>query len=112
MCGPEHAAKFRAVMGPNAWVCPLLTVILERDAAKARARAREHLSFYAAQPNYQRILMSQGFAQAESDPFALSLWTLLGVEVRPLLDIRETANVPFPLPSPSPIGSTRQIPRH
>ena len=31
----------------------------------ARARAREHLSFYAAQPNYQRILMSQGFAQAD-----------------------------------------------
>lgn len=52
-------------MGPNAWVCRLLTVILEREAAMARARAREHLSFYAAQPNYQRILMSQGFAQAD-----------------------------------------------
>jgi probable F420-dependent oxidoreductase len=65
MCGPEHTAKARAVMGPNAWVCPSLTVILERDAAKARARAREHLNFYAAQPNYQRILMSQGFTQAD-----------------------------------------------
>lgn len=65
MCGPEHTAKARAIMGPNAWVCPSLTVILERDAAKARARAREHLSFYASQRNYQRILMSQGFLQAD-----------------------------------------------
>jgi probable F420-dependent oxidoreductase len=65
MRGPDHTAKARAVMGPNGWVCPSLTVILERDAAKARARAREHLSFYAAQPNYQRILMSQGFTQSD-----------------------------------------------
>jgi probable F420-dependent oxidoreductase len=65
VCGPEHTARARAVMGPNAWVCPLLTVILERDAAKARARAREHISFYTAQPNYRRILLSQGFTQED-----------------------------------------------
>jgi probable F420-dependent oxidoreductase len=65
MCGPEHTAKARATMGPNAWICPGLTVILERDAAKARARAREHLKFYSSQINYQRILMSQGFTAAD-----------------------------------------------
>ena len=65
MCGPEHAEKARAIIGPDKWVCASLTVILERDAAKARARAREHMSFYANQPNYQRILMSQGFTQSD-----------------------------------------------
>ena len=65
MCSPEHTKKAREIMGPDKWVCASLTVILERDAAKARARAREHLSFYANQQNYQRILMSQGFTQAD-----------------------------------------------
>lgn len=67
MCGPEHTAKARAILGPNGWICPSLVVILERDAAKARARAREHLSFYASQANYQRILLAQGFTQADLD---------------------------------------------
>jgi probable F420-dependent oxidoreductase len=65
LCGPKHTAKARAIMGPTAWVCPSLIVILEREAAKARTRAREHLSFYAFQQNYQRILMAQGFTQAD-----------------------------------------------
>jgi len=65
MCGPQHTAKARAIMGPDKWVCASLVVILERDAATARARAREHLSFYANQQNYRRILMSQGFTAAD-----------------------------------------------
>jgi probable F420-dependent oxidoreductase len=65
LCGPEHTAKARAIMGQNAWVCPSLIVILERDAAKARNRAREHLSFYSSQQNYRRILISQGFTDAD-----------------------------------------------
>jgi alkanesulfonate monooxygenase SsuD/methylene tetrahydromethanopterin reductase-like flavin-dependent oxidoreductase (luciferase family) len=52
-------------MGPDRWVCPSVVVILERDAAKARARAREHLSFYANQDNYRRILIAQGFAEVD-----------------------------------------------
>jgi probable F420-dependent oxidoreductase len=65
LCGPEHTKKARSILGPDKWVCASLIVILERDAAKARARAREHLSFYATQQNYQRILMSQGFTPAD-----------------------------------------------
>jgi len=42
-----------------------VVVILERDAGKARARAREHLSFYANQENYRRILIAQGFSAAD-----------------------------------------------
>ena len=67
LCLPEHTKRAREVMGPDAWVCPSVIVILERDAAKARARARQHLSFYASQENYQRILLAQGFTRADFD---------------------------------------------
>lgn len=65
LCLPEHTKRAREVMGPDAWVCPSVIVILERDATKARARARQHLSFYAYQENYQRILLAQGFTPAD-----------------------------------------------
>jgi probable F420-dependent oxidoreductase len=61
LCLPPHTAQARAIMGPDKWVCASVVVIMERDAGKARARAREHLSFYANQDNYRRILISQGF---------------------------------------------------
>jgi probable F420-dependent oxidoreductase len=64
-CLPEHTKRAREVMGPDAWVCPSVMTILERDAAKARARARQHLSFYANQENYQRIFLAQGFSRAD-----------------------------------------------
>jgi probable F420-dependent oxidoreductase len=67
LCLPEHTKRARDVMGPNAWVCPSVITILEQDAAKARARARQHLSFYAYQENYQRILLAQGFARSDFD---------------------------------------------
>ena len=65
LCLPEHTKRAREVMGPDAWVCPSVIVILERDAVRARARARQHLSFYAYQENYQRILLAQGFTRAD-----------------------------------------------
>ncbi|NOT54020.1 MAG: TIGR03620 family F420-dependent LLM class oxidoreductase [Deltaproteobacteria bacterium] len=64
-CLPEHTKHARAVLGPDAWVCPSVMAILERDATKARARARLHLSFYANQENYQRIFLAQGFTRAD-----------------------------------------------
>jgi len=67
LCLPEHTKRARDVVGPDAWVCPSVIVILEQDAAKARARARQHLSFYAYQENYQRILLAQGFTRADFD---------------------------------------------
>jgi probable F420-dependent oxidoreductase len=67
LCLPEHTKRAREMMGPDAWVCPSVITILEEDAAKARARAREHLRFYAYQENYQRILIAQGFTQADFD---------------------------------------------
>jgi probable F420-dependent oxidoreductase len=67
LCLPDHTKRAREVMEADAWVCPSITVILERDAVKARARARQHLSFYADQQNYQRILLAQGFSPADFD---------------------------------------------
>jgi probable F420-dependent oxidoreductase len=67
LCLPEHTKRAREVMGPDAWVCPSVIVILEQNATKARARARQHLSFYAYQENYQRILLAQGLTRADFD---------------------------------------------
>jgi probable F420-dependent oxidoreductase len=61
LCLPAHTERARELLGPDAWVCPTVIAILERDATKARERARRHLSFYAYQENYQRILLAQGF---------------------------------------------------
>ncbi len=65
LCMPEHTAKARAIMGPDAWVCASQIIILESDPSKARERAREHFSFYLNQANYQRILRTQGFVDAD-----------------------------------------------
>jgi probable F420-dependent oxidoreductase len=65
LCLPEHTRQARAAMGPDKWVCASVVAILERDAAKARTRAREHLSFYASQQNYRRILIAQSFTEAD-----------------------------------------------
>jgi probable F420-dependent oxidoreductase len=67
LCAPAHTKRAREVMGPDAWVCASLIVILEQDAAKARARARQHLTFYATQDNYRRILLAQGFNERDFD---------------------------------------------
>jgi len=65
LCLPEHTRRARAIMGPDKWVCASVIALLESDPKKARARAREHLSFYATQDNYRRILMAQGFSAAD-----------------------------------------------
>src|SRR5215469_11792611 len=43
---PEHTAKVRAQIGPTPWICVEQAVILEAAATKARAAARQHMSFY------------------------------------------------------------------
>ena len=59
---PEHTARAREVMGPDAWLCPEQMVLLETDATKARAdRAREHEDLHRAFPNYQNNLRQFGY---------------------------------------------------
>ena len=62
---PEHTAWARGIVGPGAWVCVEQKVLLLRDAAKARAAARQALARYLALPNYRNNWLRLGFSEAE-----------------------------------------------
>jgi len=62
----EHTTKVRAQIGPEPWICVEQAVILESDSAKARAAARQHMSFYVTQlPNYRNNLKALGWRDAD-----------------------------------------------
>ncbi len=59
---PEHTAKARAQIGPDAWICAAQAVLLESDAAKARAAARAYMKTYVPRlPNYTNNLRLLGW---------------------------------------------------
>lgn len=59
---PEHTAKVRAQIGPKPWICAAQAVILETDATKARAAAREYMKTYVPRlPNYTNNLKNLGW---------------------------------------------------
>lgn len=58
---PEHTAKAREAMGPDALVAVEQGVVLETDAATARAMVREELTRYAQLPNYTNNWKRVGF---------------------------------------------------
>jgi probable F420-dependent oxidoreductase len=59
---PEHTAKARALIGPDAWICAAQAVILETDADKARRAAREYMKTYVPRlPNYTNNLRLLGW---------------------------------------------------
>ncbi len=63
---PEHTAKVRAQIGPKPWICAAQAVILETDAAKARAAAREYMKTYVPRlPNYTNNLKNLGWKDAD-----------------------------------------------
>jgi probable F420-dependent oxidoreductase len=63
---PEHTAKARAAIGPKPWICVAQAVILETDAAKARAVARTYMKTYVPRlPNYTNNLKNLGWADKE-----------------------------------------------
>jgi probable F420-dependent oxidoreductase len=63
---PEHTAKARAAIGPQAWICAAQAVILETDAAKARAAARTYMKTYVPRlPNYTNNLKNLGWADRD-----------------------------------------------
>jgi len=62
---PEHTARAREILGRQAWLCPEQMVLLETDASKARAIARQNLRLYLALPNYQANLRWLGFSDAD-----------------------------------------------
>ncbi|MER6380719.1 LLM class F420-dependent oxidoreductase [Streptomyces sp. NPDC001118] len=64
---PEHTARAREILGETALLAPEFKVVLETDAAKARAAARDTLALYLALPNYTTTWLRLGFTE---DDFA------------------------------------------
>ena len=59
---PDHTAIAREAVGPDALVATEQAVVLETDAAAARAIGRQHLAIYLALPNYANNLRRLGFS--------------------------------------------------
>jgi probable F420-dependent oxidoreductase len=62
---PEHAAQARAIIGPNALLAPVHTVVLSADPEKARAIARAALDRYFSLTNYVSSWKRLGFTDAD-----------------------------------------------
>jgi probable F420-dependent oxidoreductase len=58
---PEHAARAREILGPDALIATEQGVVLETDPDKARAIARTHLAMYLPLPNYMNNFRRLGF---------------------------------------------------
>jgi probable F420-dependent oxidoreductase len=57
----EHTARARELLGPGPLLAPEVTVVLERDAGKARELARTFMRTYLGLPNYVNNLRTLGF---------------------------------------------------
>jgi probable F420-dependent oxidoreductase len=62
---PEHVAVAREVMGAGALIGVELAVVLDTDAASARATARNHTAIYVGLPNYANNLRRFGFGDED-----------------------------------------------
>jgi probable F420-dependent oxidoreductase len=62
---PEHTADARRILGPGKLLCPEIWVLLETDAAKARALGRQALAHYIALENYANNWRRLGFGDAD-----------------------------------------------
>lgn len=59
---PEHTARARAILGPDKLLCVEQKLVLETDAAKARAIGRSALEIYFGLENYRNLWKSMGFS--------------------------------------------------
>lgn len=57
----EHTRRAREVLGSGPLLAPELPVVLETDASRARAIARQHLNVYLRAPNYTNNWLRLGF---------------------------------------------------
>src|SRR5438067_1106513 len=64
---PEHTAMAREVMGAGPLLAPEQAFVLDTDPSSARAKAREHMTYYLALDNYRRNVHRLGFADDELD---------------------------------------------
>lgn len=61
----EHTAAARDILGATAFLAPAQTVVLETDAAAARAAARAFMRRYLALPNYANNLRRLGWGDTD-----------------------------------------------
>ncbi|MFC5005094.1 TIGR03620 family F420-dependent LLM class oxidoreductase [Dactylosporangium cerinum] len=59
----EHTAEARAVLGPDRLLAPEVAVVVDPDAATARATARQYMAGYLELPNYTRNLRRLGWTE-------------------------------------------------
>lgn len=64
---PEHTAQARTALGPGKLLCVEQAAILESDAGKARALARQFLTIYLGLPNYYNNWNRLGFTDADRE---------------------------------------------
>jgi probable F420-dependent oxidoreductase len=62
---PAAVATMRETIGPGKWICAQQVVMLETDAARARAAARKFLHFYLGSPTYHAHLRALGFTDVD-----------------------------------------------
>ncbi len=60
---PEHTARAREIVGPDAWLCVEQKVCLTTDASQARAVAAQALAIYLPLANYRNNWLSLGFGE-------------------------------------------------
>ncbi len=65
---PQYAANQRAVIGPDPFIAPHQAVVLDTDADRARATAREGIGMYIGFPAYQNNLRRLGFGEGDLVP--------------------------------------------
>ena len=61
----EHTRRAREILGPEAWLCPEVKVLRERDAKRARQRGREACAVNLSLPNYQYNLRWLGYDDSD-----------------------------------------------
>lgn len=62
---PEHTARARALIGPDAFLAPEHKVVLTTDAAQAQAVGRDHLGVYLQGTNYTNNWKRLGFTDSD-----------------------------------------------
>ncbi len=62
---PAYTAQARQVLGPDKLLAVSHLVVLETDPAKARAIARDTISFFPTIPAYAASFERQGFSKAD-----------------------------------------------
>lgn len=62
---PEHTVRARQILGAGPLLAPEQAVLLETDPTRARALAREHMTFYITAPNYTNNLRRLGFGDED-----------------------------------------------